>query len=118
MAEVQRRSSAFSQIANRRDLERAQENKRGLGLALWSGLIEEAATALCPCGESPSPRRATLSPRELYARTGSGQRGPAGNNSPTMEYTVVNLHGALVKMSGQLELGVAISIHLQQTGKS
>ncbi len=35
-----------------------------------------------------------------------------------MEYTVVNLHGALVKMSGQLELGVAISIHLQQTGKS
>lgn len=34
------------------------------------------------------------------------------------ETIVVNLHGALVKMSGQLELGAGIIIHVQLTGKS
>ena len=34
------------------------------------------------------------------------------------ETIVVNLHGALVKTSGQLELGAGITIHVQLTGKS
>ena len=34
------------------------------------------------------------------------------------ETIVVNLHGALVRTSSQLELGARISIHVQLTGKS
>ena len=34
------------------------------------------------------------------------------------ETIVVNLHGALVKISGRLELGTAIAIRVQLTGKS
>lgn len=34
------------------------------------------------------------------------------------ETVVVNLHGALVKTSGQLELGAAVAVHVQLTGKS
>ena len=34
------------------------------------------------------------------------------------ETIVVNLHGALVKTSGRLDLGAAIAMHVQLTGKS
>lgn len=34
------------------------------------------------------------------------------------ETVVVNLHGALLKTSGPLELGAAVAIHVQLTGKS
>jgi hypothetical protein len=34
------------------------------------------------------------------------------------ETLVVNLHGALVKTSGALELNAAVAIHVQLTGKS
>lgn len=34
------------------------------------------------------------------------------------ETIVVNLHGALVKTSGPLELNAAVSVHVQLTGKS
>jgi len=34
------------------------------------------------------------------------------------ETIVVNLHGALVKTSSQLELGAGINVHVQLTGKA
>lgn len=34
------------------------------------------------------------------------------------ETVVVNLHGALVKTTGRLELGAAVAVHVQLTGKS
>ena len=58
----------------------------------------------------------TLSPSSL---------GPSGSPrsashcaSHEGETIVVNLHGALVKTSSRLEVGAAIAIHVQLTGKS
>ncbi|MFL6439912.1 MAG: PilZ domain-containing protein [Terriglobales bacterium] len=57
------------------------------------------------------PRRSTRVPIRIRVEVQSTGVSCEG------ETTVVNLHGALVRMSGPLELGTRVTIHVQLTGK-
>jgi len=66
--------------------------------------------------ESTEPRKDLR--RSTRVQIGVRIEVQATGSSNEGETVVVNLHGALVKTSGHLELGDQITVHVQLTGKS